>query len=337
MPTTLLLDKEEMTRILERLACEVLERHGQCERVMLVGIERRGADLARRLGALMQQKLQRPLPLGTLDINLYRDDWTSLEGKPHIGQSRITAPVDNAEIILIDDVLFSGRTIRAALEALLEAKASGKIGHLGLTAHSVSVFERALELDWVETIMFPYNIVESQGADLIKRCAERNIGFIAMKPLAGGAIENASLALRYICANPDVGIVIPGMYSTREVSENLSAVQDESPLTEEEQRKMQQVRDDLGTNFCRRCNYCAPCTVGINIPSVFLFAGYLQRYDLGDWGKDRYDSLPAKADACVECGECESRCPYHLPIREMLKKCVQDIGDFAARQGQAAK
>ena len=62
MPTTLLLDKEEMTRILERLACEVLERHGQCERVMLVGIERRGADLARRLGALMQQKLQRPLP-----------------------------------------------------------------------------------------------------------------------------------------------------------------------------------------------------------------------------------------------------------------------------------
>ena len=64
--------------------------------------------------------LFRPLPLGTLDINLYRDDWTSLEGKPHIGQSRITAPVDNAEIILIDDVLFSGRTIRAALEALLD-------------------------------------------------------------------------------------------------------------------------------------------------------------------------------------------------------------------------
>ena len=127
MPTTLLLDKEEMTRILERLACEVLERHGQCERVMLVGIERRGADLARRLGALavrlgkaLEDKLGRKLPFGTLDINLYRDDWTSLEGKPHIGQSRITAPVDNAEIILIDDVLFSGRTIRAALEALLD-------------------------------------------------------------------------------------------------------------------------------------------------------------------------------------------------------------------------
>ena len=69
---------------------------------------------------MLEDKLGRKLPFGTLDINLYRDDWTSLEGKPHIGQSRITAPVDNAEIILIDDVLFSGRTIRAALEALLD-------------------------------------------------------------------------------------------------------------------------------------------------------------------------------------------------------------------------
>ena len=120
MPTTLLLDKEEMTRILERLACEVLERHGQCERVMLVGIERRGADLARRLGALMQQKLQRPLPLGTLDINLYRDDWTTMHARPTIGESNITTPLDNKNVILVDDVLFTGRTIRAALEAILD-------------------------------------------------------------------------------------------------------------------------------------------------------------------------------------------------------------------------
>ena len=218
-----------------------------------------------------------------------------------------------------------------ALSALLEAKEAGKIGHIGLTAHSTAVFERALSLDWVETIMFPYNIVESQGAELIHRCAEKNIGFIDMKPLAGGAIENASLALRYVCSNPDVSIVIPGMYSTEEAAQNLAAVSDQSPLTASELSQIDTIRDALGTNFCRRCSYCAPCTVGISIPNVFLFAGYLQRYDLGEWGYGRYQSLPVKADACIECGKCEDRCPYQLPIREMLKTCVKDFADFAKK------
>ena len=103
----------------------------------------------------------------------------------------------------------------------MEARAAGKIGHIGLTAHSTEVFERALELDWVETIMFPYNIVEQQGAELLQRCAEKNIGFIDMKPLAGGAIEDATLALRYVCSNPDVTDVIPGMAEVHELDENI--------------------------------------------------------------------------------------------------------------------
>lgn len=214
-----------------------------------------------------------------------------------------------------------------ALEALMEAREAGKIGHIGLTCHSVQVFERALELEWVETIMFPYNIVENQGEDLIRKCTEKNVGFIAMKPLAGGAIEDASLALRYICANKNVTVVIPGMAEAGELDENIQACEDEKSLTEEELKKIEDVKKQLETDFCRRCNYCAPCTVGINIPSVFLFAGYLQRYNLADWAKDRYSTLAVKASACVGCGECEKRCPYHLPIREKLKKCAEDMGE----------
>ena len=120
MSTTRLLEKDEMARVLERLASQILERHAACQDVMLVGIERRGADLARRIAALLQARLDRVMPLGTLDINLYRDDWTSLVGKPSIGQSRITESVGEKVIILIDDVLYTGRTIRAALEALLD-------------------------------------------------------------------------------------------------------------------------------------------------------------------------------------------------------------------------
>ena len=213
-----------------------------------------------------------------------------------------------------------------ALEALLEAKAAGKVGHLGVTAHSLDTFRMALEMDWVETIMFPYNIVESQGQELIHACAEKNIGFVCMKPLAGGAIEDATLALRYICSNPDVTVVIPGMADPKELEQNIAAVADTSPLTEEEQKKFQAVRDDLGTQFCRRCNYCQPCTAGISISNVFLFQGYLRRYGLGDWAKNRYSALEKKASDCVDCGLCESRCPYNLPIREMLKAAAKDFG-----------
>lgn len=210
-----------------------------------------------------------------------------------------------------------------ALEALQEAKAAGKIGHIGLTAHTAQVFEKALELDWVETIMFPYNIVETQGEALMQKCHEKNIAFITMKPMAGGAIDDPTLALRFICSNPNATIVIPGMYDLKEIDCNLAAVNDTTPLSEEELEKMDKIRQELGTNFCRRCNYCQPCTVGIDIASVFLLQGYLDRYGLTDWAKARYAGTAVKADACIECGVCETRCPYQLPIRQMLKEAAK--------------
>ncbi len=230
--------------------------------------------------------------------------------------------VHNPSMDQLDQVLAPG----GALEALMEAKAAGKIGHLGLTAHSLAVAERALELDWVETLMFPYNIVEQQAVDLIKKCAEKNIGFIDMKPLAGGAIEDANLALRYIFANPDVTVVIPGMADLKEVDQNIAIAENEAPLSQEELDAFDAVRKQLGTNFCRRCNYCQPCTAGINISGAFLFAGYFERYGLQDWAKDRYFSMPKKAGDCIDCGVCETRCPYELPIRDMLKKVASEFG-----------
>ena len=214
-----------------------------------------------------------------------------------------------------------------ALEALNEAKRQGKIGHIGLTAHSLEVFEYATTLDFVETLMFPYNIVETQGEKIIKKCRENNIGFICMKPLAGGALENANLAMRFIAANENVDVVIPGMYCEREVEENVNAVCDKSPLSPNELDEIDKIRRELGTNFCRRCNYCQPCAAGINISGVFLFGGYLERYGLEEWARARYATLPNKASACIECGACEARCPYNLPIREMLKKYAAAFGE----------
>lgn len=230
--------------------------------------------------------------------------------------------VHNPSMTQLDEVVSAD----GALEALMEAKAAGKINHIGLTTHSAKVFERALELDWVETIMFPYNIVETHGEELIKKCSEKNIGFIDMKPLAGGAIDDASLAIRFICANPDVSVIIPGMAEISELNQNLAAVSDPSPLSEAELSKFDVIRKELGTQFCRRCGYCAPCSVGIIIPNMFVFEGYLERYGLADWAKSRYNTQAKTASDCIGCGVCETRCPYNLPIREMLKHTAKAFG-----------
>lgn len=230
--------------------------------------------------------------------------------------------VHNPNKAQLEQVLAPG----GALEALMEAKAAGKIGHIGITLHYIELFEMAIEFDWVETIMFPYSIVETQGDALIRKCAEKGIGFICMKPLAGGAIDDATAALRFVTANDAVSVVIPGMAAPEEIQQNLAAVNDTSSLRSEEIASFERIRNLLGTQFCRRCNYCAPCSVGISIPNVFLMEGYYTRYDLKDWAVFRYNNMEKKASDCIECGVCETRCPYHLPIRQMLKNAKEIFG-----------
>lgn len=231
--------------------------------------------------------------------------------------------IHNPNIAQLKEVCSPG----GALEALIDARGSGKIGHIGITVHSAAVFEYALTLPWVETVMFPFNIVESQGIELIRKCIELNIGFIAMKPLAGGAIENSDLALRYVLSEPAVSVVIPGISELKELQMNIASCENNTPLSSEEMLDIENIKNNLGDKFCRRCNYCAPCAAGISIPNVFLFAGYLERYNLENWARERYSSLAVKAGACIDCGQCEPRCPYGLPIRSMLKKCAAEFGE----------
>lgn len=212
-----------------------------------------------------------------------------------------------------------------ALEALEEAKATGKIGHIGLTGHTLEIFDMALELPWVETFMFPYNIVETQCEDRLEALAAQGKAFICMKPLAGGAIESASAAMRFIAANKFVTVCIPGVAEIEELRENCGSYLNDAPISSEEEAEFARIRKELGTVFCRRCGYCAPCSVGINIPVVFTLAGYLERYGLADWAKERYAAQKATAADCIGCGACESRCPYGLPIRDLFKTITEEF------------
>jgi len=210
-----------------------------------------------------------------------------------------------------------------AYSALVECKEKGKIGHIGFTSHNKEMLQKAIESGKFESIMYPYNIVENQGKEAFERAKEFNIGVVAMKPLAGGAIADGALALKYIMENDNVTCAIPGMANLKEVIENAAAGEKYQPLTDEEKVIASNITKELGTQFCRRCGYCAPCPMGIDLPTMFILEGYKERYALGQWAKDRYFSQKARAKDCIECGECEVRCPYDLPIREMLKKVRQ--------------
>lgn len=205
-------------------------------------------------------------------------------------------------------------------EAMLEAKREGLIGHIGITSHDHKLLEKIIEEGRFETIQFPYNLVEHQGERLFQRAHELGIGVIVMKPLAGGAISNGPLSLKYILNNPHVSVAIPGMDSPEQVSENAAMGSVDLNYTEEDLKNMEIVRQEMGEHFCRRCGYCLPCPQGLDIPTLFLMEGYLKRYGLKKWAEERYGTMAVKAGDCIECGICESRCPYDLPIRNMLKK-----------------
>ncbi len=213
-----------------------------------------------------------------------------------------------------------------AFAALKEAKEKGKIRHIGVTGHIKDVLSKILPTGEMETVQFPFNPVETDGARKLFEMAEQmDIGIIAMKPMAGGALTNAKLALRFILEHP-VSVAIPGMDAPEQVEENAAAGNDPRLLSETEREELAGVVAGLGARFCRRCEYCLPCRQGIDIPSVFLFDGYYTRYDLKDWAQDRYRAMKVKPDDCLACGECEERCPYNLPIRKMLKEAGGRLG-----------
>src|ERR1044072_6974505 len=114
------LDSEDMRRTLTRIAHEIVENGGDPERLALVGIHRRGALLAERLQKLVAELHDVDVPLGDLDISFYRDDVTTRGGAPVVHATHLDFDVDGRTVVIVDDVLFTGRTVRAAIEALFD-------------------------------------------------------------------------------------------------------------------------------------------------------------------------------------------------------------------------
>lgn len=221
-----------------------------------------------------------------------------------------------------------------ALKALTQACQQGYVRHIGITGHKSDVLGPAVETGLFATVQLPYNALEIQTEPLLRQAHDRlNMGTIAMKPLAGGALTAAAAALDFCLQSDFLDVTIPGMDTVEQVEANSATVSGQ--VSDSQRRELERLVASLGNRFCRRCEYCQPCPTGLNIPALFLFEGYYSRYDLKQWALERYDSLAKKASDCTGCGVCESRCPYDLPIREMLaqtaaaleKNCATESGE----------
>jgi len=213
------------------------------------------------------------------------------------------------------DIVLDPNGPRAVLE---EAKRTGVVKHIGITSHSTDVAKEAVKSGCFETIMIPFNVVNREATDeLLPLAREHDVGFIAMKPLAGGRLTNASVAFKYLFQFPDV-VPIPGIEKTGEMEELVRVLGGPREMTEAEESEMQRLREELGTVFCRRCDYCQPCSEGIPISSAITISNPEKRMPAERMFHGWINEVLTKAAECTECGDCEERCPYHLPIREML-------------------
>ncbi len=204
-----------------------------------------------------------------------------------------------------------------------EARKAGVVKHIGVTSHQIDVAKEAIKSGRFETIMFPFNFITREPADeLLPLCREHDVGFIAMKPLAGGMLDNVALAFKYLCQFPEV-VPIPGIEKIHEIEEIIQVLAKPRELTAAEKREMQRLRDELGTRFCRRCDYCQPCTMEIPISTVMTTSSAIKRLPPERLFTGMFADAVAKATDCSECGDCEERCPYKLPIREMLVEQVR--------------
>lgn len=207
-----------------------------------------------------------------------------------------------------------------AYEGLKRARDDGLIDHIGLTSHSLNVLERAIEEGHFEVIMACYSFLEPEAANKVFPLAkEKDVGVLAMKPYSGGVIDEAGPALRFSLSTPNV-VPIPGSETLEKARENWKIVAEGYSLTEKDKERIEVLRKEFDRQFCRRCDYCQPCTEKINIQFVVGLKSVIKRFGPHTQEVGWMKNLIEKARNCSECGECLPRCPYQLPIPDLIKE-----------------
>lgn len=209
-------------------------------------------------------------------------------------------------------------------ECLLKAKEDGLIRHIGITTHKIEVAFDIVKSGLYETIQYPFSYLAAEREiELVKLTKEKNMGFIAMKGLAGGLINNAKAAMAYMTQYDHV-IPIWGIQRESELDDWLSFMQDTPVLNEEIKAFIKREQEELSGSFCRGCGYCMPCPQNIEINNCARMSLMLRRAPSKNWLNEEYQEKMKKIETCLNCGKCKSKCPYELNTPELLRANLED-------------
>ena len=213
-------------------------------------------------------------------------------------------------------------------DAALEAKRQGKIRFIGITNHRLAVAREAIESGLYDTLQFPFCYLASDDdLELVRMCAERDMGFIAMKALSGGLITDSAAAYAYIAQFPGV-VPIWGVQRESELDEFISYNSAPPSMTAEMQAKIEADRKELVGDFCRSCGYCMPCPAGIQISQVARMSQLLRRSPTEGFLSEYWQAEMKKVENCLNCGACMKKCPYGLNTPELIRKNYEDYKTF---------
>ncbi len=215
-------------------------------------------------------------------------------------------------------------------EAMLEAKNKGMIRHIGITNHRLSVAKEAIESGLYETLQFPFCYLAAEpDLELVQMCKEANMGFIAMKALSGGLINNSEAAYAFEAQFDNV-LPIWGVQRESELDEFLSYIDNPPVMTEEIQAIIDKDREELSGEFCRGCGYCMPCPAGIEINNMARMSLMIRRAPSDAQLTPEMQAKMKKIEDCLHCGKCKSKCPYGLDTPTLLEKNYQDYKEILA-------
>lgn len=208
------------------------------------------------------------------------------------------------------------------LEVVRKAQEQGKVRHIGVSSHNLAMALTLVDSGLFASMQFPLNFIESEAVTTLHpRLKAAGMGNLVMKPFAGGMIDDAKVAFSFLRQYPEA-IPLPGFDTQAQVDEILDIYSRPNAVTPELEQRMEGFRQELGGRFCRRCEYCQPCPQGVSITYAMMYRVVSIRMS-PDNAVSFSGPIMETVRKCIECGECETRCPYNLPIAQMLHEHLE--------------